>query len=271
MGIAQEGVTVRYLMLQSSGREAGNTTRALAMVETALRNEAQSRGEPLEIETLQLAQMDLRLCRGCRICFIRGETACPLNDDLLSIKARMKSADGIVLGSPVYVNDVNGVMKNWIDRMAHVCHRPEFAGKSALLVATTGGTSVKHAVRTMEVALWTWGFRTVGRVGLVTGANMPAEEMKQRHSAAILRGARRLCVDVAQKKCMKPSFLSLMLFRIQQSGWGKSAPGSIDFAYWNGRGWLDTRRCSYFFPHRASPIKVAAARAAGAVTAAFMT
>ena len=258
-------------MLQSSGREAGNTARAIAMVEDALRAEAGSRGEPLELETLQLARMDLRPCTGCRVCFNKGETACPLNDDLLSIKTRMKAVDGIVLGSPVYVNDVNGVMKNWIDRMAHVCHRPEFAGKSALLVATTGGTSVKHAVRTMEVALWTWGFRTVGRVGLVTGANMPAEEMKRRHSGAILRGAQRLFLDVVQKRSMKPSFLSLMVFRIQQSGWGKSAPGSIDFAYWNDRGWLDTRRCSYFFPHKASRIKVAAARAAGAVTAAFMT
>ena len=266
----QEGVTMRYLMLQSSGREAGNTTRALAMVETMLRAEAESRGEPLEVETLQLAQMDLRPCRGCRICFNNGETACPLKDDLLSIKTRMKAADGIVLAGPVYVHDVNGVMKNWIDRMAHVCHRPEFAGKSALLVATTGGTSVKHAVRTMEVALWTWGFRTVGRVGLVTGANMRAEEMMRRHSAVILRGARRLFQDVAQKKKLKPSFLSLMVFRIQQSGWGKSAPGSMDFAYWNDKGWLDTRSCSYFFPHKASPIKVAAARAAGAVTAAFI-
>ena len=176
----------------------------------------------------------------------------------------MKAADGIVLAGPVYVNDVNGVMKNWIDRMAHVCHRPEFAGKSALLVATTGGTPVKHTVRTMEVALWTWGFRTAGRVGLVTGANMPAEEMKVRHSAAIIRAAREGCFRTwSGKSAMKPSFLSLMIFRIQQSGWRKSAPGSIDFTYWNDRGWLDTRRCSYFFPHKANPIKVAAARRRG--------
>jgi hypothetical protein len=70
---------------------------------------------------------------------------------------------------------------------------------------------------------------------------------------------------------MKPSFLSLMVFRIQQSGWGKAAPGSIDFAYWNDKGWLDTRRCSYFFRHKASPMTVALARAAGSVTAAFTT
>jgi multimeric flavodoxin WrbA len=264
-------MTVRYLLFQSSGRTAGNTSRALAIVETALRAEAETRGEPLELELVHLAQTDIRPCAGCRICFDKGETACPLKDDLLSIKAQMKSADGIVLAGPVYVNDVNGVMKNWIDRMAHVCHRPEFAGKTALLIATTGGTPVKHALRTMEVALWTWGFRTAGKLGLVTGANMPAEDMKRRHSAAIIRAARRLFQDVHRKAYMKPSFLSLTVFRIQQSGWAKSAPDSIDFAYWNDRGWLDTRRCSYFFPHSANPVKLAIARAAGSVTAAFMT
>ena len=267
----RKGVTVRFLLLQSSGRTAGNTHRALAIAEASLRAEAELTGEPLELETLHLAQMDLQPCAGCRICFNKGETSCPRKDDLLSIKARMKAADGIVLAGPVYVHDVNGVLKNWIDRMAHVCHRPEFAGKTALLIATTGGTPVKHALRTMEVALWTWGFRIAGKRGLVTGANMAAEEMKRRHSAVIMRAARKLFQDVRQKGYLKPSFLSLMVFRIQQSGWGKSAPGSIDFAYWNDKGWLDTRRCSYFFPHRANPVKVAVARAAGSVTAAFMT
>lgn len=262
---------MRFLLLQSSGRTAGNTSRALAIVEAALRAEAELGGEPLELETIHLAQMDIRPCTGCRTCFNKGQTACPLKDDLLTIKGRMNAADGIVLAGPVYVHDVNGVMKNWIDRMALVCHRPEFAEKTALLIATTGGTSVKHALRTMEVALWTWGIRTVGKLGLAAGANMPAEEMKQRLSAGIMRAARKLFQDVRRKGYMKPSFLSLMVFRIQQSGWRKSAPGSMDFAYWNDRGWLDTRRCSYFFPHSANPLKVAVARAAGSVTAAFMT
>jgi multimeric flavodoxin WrbA len=269
--LPKEGVGVRLLLLQSSGRTAGNTALALGIAEAALRAEAAARGEPLELETIHLAQMDIRSCAGCRTCFNKGETACPLKDDLLSIKERMKAADGILLAGPVYVHDVNGVMKNWIDRMAHVCHRPEFAGKTALLITTTGGTPVQHALRTMQVALWTWGFRTAGTLGLATGAAMPVEEMKRRHSAVIGRAARKLFQDVRRKAFMKPSFLSLMVFRIQQSGWGKSAPGSIDYAYWNDRGWLDARHCSYFFPHSANPVKVAVARAAGAVTAAFMS
>jgi hypothetical protein len=74
-----------------------------------------------------------------------------------------------------------------------------------------------------------------------------------------------------RKGYMRPSFLSLMIFRIQQAGWRKAARGSIDFAYWNDRGWLDTRRCTCFFPHAAHPAKTIAARVIGSVAAAFMT
>ena len=261
---------MRILLLQSSGRISGNTARALALFENALRAESRRGGETLELETVHLAQMDIRPCMGCRICFTNGEAACPQKDDLLSLKSKMKAADGLVLAGPVYVNDVNGLMKNWIDRLAHVCHRPEFAGKTALLVATTGATSVRHTLRTLEVALWTWGFRITGTAGLATGAHMLMEEMNRTHSATISRAAGRFYQDVRRKGYMKPSFISLMIFRIQQAGWQKAAADSIDFSFWNDRRWLDTRRCTYFFPHRANPAKVAAARAVGSVVAAFM-
>jgi multimeric flavodoxin WrbA len=35
-----------------------------------------------------------------------------------------------VFASPIYVEDVNGAMKNFIDRMAYNCHRPRFFGRS---------------------------------------------------------------------------------------------------------------------------------------------
>ena len=53
--------------------------------------------------------------------------------------------------------------------------------------------------------------------------------------------------------------------------WGKAAPGSIDYAYWKDRGWLDTRRCAWFSRHRANPLKVAVARLVGSVVAVVAT
>jgi multimeric flavodoxin WrbA len=262
---------MKALFLQSSGRAGGNTGRVVSRAESALRTEARSAGISLETEVLDLAHRDIRTCRGCRSCFDQGEGTCPLEDELLPIKEKMKEADILVLAGPVYVNDVNGIMKNWIDRLAHVCHRPEFAGRTAMLLATTGATSARHTLRTMQVALWTWGYRIACSAWFATGANMSPDVVRERHAEKIERVAKRLVRDIRRGGARKPSFLSLMIFRIQQAGWRKASPGSIDYAYWNGKGWLDERRCSWFLPHRASPITVAAARLAGSVAAAFVT
>ncbi len=261
---------MKMLVLQSSGRTSGNTARVAALVEEALRSEAARTGESLELETIHLAQTELHACTGCRSCFDRGEQTCPYaDDDLLAIKAKMRQADGLVLAAPVYVNDVNGIMKNWIDRLAHVCHRPEFAGKVAFLLATTGSTSAKHTLRSMQVPLWTWGYRIAGSRWFRTGATMSMEEIRRRHAEKIDHASRRLLQEIHGRKYLRPSFISLMVFRIQQAGWSRAKADSIDYAYWRDHGWLDTRKSTFFFPHRANPVRTRLARLIGAAVAAL--
>ena len=262
---------MKILLLQSSGRSAGNTARAVRVAEEALMAEAAGAGVVLETETVDLARCEIGPCRGCRSCFDRGESTCPLDDEILSIKEKMRAADGLLLAGPVYVNDVNGIMKNWIDRLAHVCHRPEFAGKTAMLLATTGSTPAAHTLRSMQVPLWTWGYRIAAQTWIAAGALMPADEVSARHGEKIGRAARRFFRDIRENRAADPSFLSLLVFRIQQAGWGRAAPSTIDYSYWKDKGWLDTRRCTWFLPHRANRLKVAVARLAGSVAAAVAT
>ena len=262
---------MKILVLQSSGRTRGNTARVADIAADALKAEAQRAGAVLEVETVHLAQLGLHACTGCRSCFDRGEDTCPHKDDLLALKARMVHADGLVLAGPVYVNDVNGIMKTWMDRLAHVCHRPQFGGKAALLLATTGSTSAKHALRSMQVPLWTWGFRISASAWFKTGAAMSADDIRARHARSIAAAVHGLFRDIQERRFLKPSFVSLLVFRIQQGGWSKAAPGTIDHAYWRDRGWLDLRRSTFFFPHRANPVVTRCARLVGAVVARFVT
>ena len=149
---------MRILILLSSQRKQGNTDNVVDILRENLKKVASHNKTTLEIEKIYLGDREIAPCRGCRICLESGEKFCPLKDDLLEVKEKMKSADGIIVGSPVYVDDINGIMKNWIDRLAHVCHRPEFDGKSAYLVVTVGSSRTSHALRTLDTALRTWGF-----------------------------------------------------------------------------------------------------------------
>ncbi len=262
---------MKILILVGSYRRHGNTDQVTGLIKAELEKIAQRQNQRLEIDTIYLGHQNLGFCRGCRICFDRGETNCPLKDDLLEIKARVKAADGVLVASPVYVDDISGITKNWIDRMAHVCHRPEFAGKSAYLVVTVGASPVSHALRTLSLALSTWGFHIIGQAGFMTGASMKAADLQARYREKAAKIAGRFYAGLSGKKVSRPTFLSLMMFKIQQRSWQNHIiKDSYDYCYWQTQGWLDPRR-QYYIPHASSRIKVALARLSGAVIGRFVS
>lgn len=261
---------MRVLALVGSYRKNGNTARVVDQIQGHLKQVAARSDEALEVEILYLGHHDIGLCRGCRVCFNQGEARCPLRDDLLTIKAKMLEADGLLLASPVYVNDVSGATKNWMDRMAHVSHRPQFAGKCAYLVATVGNGPTGHALRTMRMALEQWGFHIAGQAGFKTGALMSRNDLVARYQTRCDAIARRLFDAIHQRRYAKPPFLSLMTFRIQQHYWQQTTEDSVDYRYWNSRGWIGRRR-EFYIQHESGRLKVAAARLTGDVVARFVT
>lgn len=261
---------MKVLVITGSQRKRGNTARIVGMIAEQMVSMGNRHGQPVEVEWLYLGQHEINPCLGCRTCFNRGEKNCPLKDDLMAIKARMLAADALILASPVYVNDVSGYVKNWIDRLAHVCHRPEFAGKCAYLVATVGDGPSNHALKTMKLALGSWGYYIAGQSGFKTGALMRQPEMETNYSKKTNKIARRLFSAVAEKRFLQPSFLSLLTFKIQQRYWQRSAGKSLDLEYWQGHGWTVPGQ-AYYINQRANPLKVILARLSGSLIARFVT
>jgi multimeric flavodoxin WrbA len=264
-------VPMKILVLIGSYRRNGNTDQLAGLIRDGLQKEAEIHLQNLEIETIYLGHQQINPCRGCRICFERGEDKCPLKDDLLPVKAKMKQADGILVASPIYVDDVSGITKTWIDRLAHVCHRPEFAGKCAYLVTTVGSSPSSHSLRTLNLALSTWGFHIIGQEGFKTGALMQPEETRSRFQERAERIAHRLFKALYDRQFTRPSFMSLMMFRIQQLAWQRADPkkSPYDYQYWENTGWLDPKR-EFYISTRASRIKIALARLTGSVIFPFV-
>lgn len=257
---------MHILAIVGSQRKRGNTARFVQMIAAELEVRADAARQPLTFETVYLGDLDIRPCRGCRSCFDQGEAKCPLRDDLPALKAQMDAADGLLLASPVYMDDVSGLTKTWIDRLSYVSHRPAFGGKCAYPIATVGSSSTRHTLRTMNAALLTWGYHLVGQTGLKMGALAPAAEM-ERYQPAAAKVAEKLFGAIARQDPLRPSFVSLLAFKIQQLAWQRA--DSYDVAYWRAQGWL-APACTFYAPHRAGRLKVALARAAGAVMARFM-
>lgn len=255
---------MRVLAIVGSHRKNGNTASVVRLLAEALQAAA-TEGE-LELDTVFLSDLGIESCRGCRLCFDRGEASCPRHDRLLELRDRILAADGVILATPVYVNDVSGTMKTLIDRLAFVCHRPDFSRAAFCLVATTAASPLGHTIRTLESAVLSWGGAIAARLAVAAGAFTPRTGIEAKDGERIRRCARAYYRFLRDRRVDQPAFVSLMVFRIQQIAWGKADPDTVDGRHWRMRGRLQPGS-TFYVPHRAHPAKVALARLVGGVVA----
>jgi len=106
---------MKVLGINGSPRPQGNTA---AMIRTVF-EELEKEG--IKTEMFQLGGTVLRGCTGCRTCFERQDGKCVFGDDGMNDAiARMKDADGFIIGSPTYFADLTAETKALIDRAGYV-------------------------------------------------------------------------------------------------------------------------------------------------------
>ena len=142
----------------------GNTLKAVKRVEELLKE----RFGDMNFEYVMLMDADVKVCVGCFNCLAKGIEFCPLKDDIPAIIEKIKSSDGVIFASPVYVINVTPYMKNFIDRLSSICHRPELFNQHALVVSTVGGFGLKQVLKYMKDIAGVWGMRSVTELGLAT-------------------------------------------------------------------------------------------------------
>ncbi|MBF0386735.1 MAG: flavodoxin family protein [Candidatus Omnitrophica bacterium] len=102
---------MKVIGINGSARKDGNTALLIGKVFDELKKEG------IECEMLQLAGKTVRGCKACYGCYNNKDRRCVIKDDpVQECIDKMAQADGIILGSPVYVADVSSEMKALIDR-----------------------------------------------------------------------------------------------------------------------------------------------------------
>jgi len=73
-----------------------------------------------EVENIFLAEKDIGNCRGCYGCWMKTPGECVLKDDMAELLEKFVSSDIVVYATPLFIDNVSGIMKNFMDRLIPV-------------------------------------------------------------------------------------------------------------------------------------------------------
>lgn len=201
----------------------------------------------IDLEILELYRFQIQDCVGCTACVSKG--SCILSDGVSQIMEQMIKADGIILASPVYLQQVSGKIKTFIDRTCSWYHRPALAGKPVLCVATTKGSGLKATLSYLENVATQWGALNAGSIGRsIFNFEKPIEKSEVATFLQLLEHPNS-CV---------PTLRQLIAFEIQKSL--ALTLSQRDRAYWDAYGWSGQ---PYFYPCKRMPVKQAISGAIG--------
>ncbi|MGZ7050029.1 MAG: flavodoxin family protein [Methanobacterium sp.] len=234
---------MKVLTIMGSPKRKGNTYRITRKVE----EEMKKLGD-VEFEYVFLKDLDLKSCLGCGVCMDKGEEICPLNDDRAMMEEKMQNADGVIFTSPNYVFNVTGLMKNFMDRFAYVCHRPRFF-KNAMVLTTSGVGGSRFTLMSLSTAPKIWGFNMVCSLGVVTNGDpnsdlsTPKDKVNKR-----VKDAAKKFYDSLETQNIKPGLFNMASFLFAKENFLKIDPESFDYNYWKNNGWLEKNADYYYDP-----------------------
>jgi multimeric flavodoxin WrbA len=148
---------MKVLGLSGSMRKEGNTAQLIKVILQRCKDAG------IKTEFVSLAGKKIMPCLGCEKCKVE-KWCINKTDDWDDIVKKVLDCDVLVIGSPTYYYDVNGQLKNFIDRTYSLYHDRKLAGKKGVTVAVHANKGAIRTIQTLEGFLSSHEFASLGCV-----------------------------------------------------------------------------------------------------------
>ena len=104
---------MKVIVINGSPRKKWNTA---TLLEKALEGAV---SEGADTELIHLYDLTYKGCTSCFACKLKGGKSygkCAMNDELTHVLAKLKDADAVILGSPIYLGNSTGEMRSFMER-----------------------------------------------------------------------------------------------------------------------------------------------------------
>lgn len=228
---------MKEILILHGGARRKNTVALTQEIQQELRRQG-----PVAFTEIFLYQQKIPPCCGCMQCLYRGAEHCPHWAQMQPLLEALDRCDGVILTSPVYVLDVTGTMKTFLDHMAwrFLIHRPgeKMFRKAGWAVTTSAGNGLGRTLGTMKKNLAFWGVSQVERTGVAIMAedweHIPAGR-KERIRKTIVAQARRFYQNCGRYRA--PDLPVRGWFTVMRQIVRRHPFTPLDGEYWSQNGW----------------------------------
>ncbi len=183
-------------------------------------------------EALHLNDFDMSFCKHCELCH-KKKLHCSIKDEVYQILQKMLEADGIILASPNYINQVTASMKTLFDRSAHFIHCKRLLGKYVAGVVSSGSGQNKEVLDYISYYSHICGAQYSGGVSAI-------QQYDQVKKDEAVQFGRKFAVDLKDKKSY-PLQLEIIEKGIDYFSWViklRKDDWQEEYKYWMEKGWL---------------------------------
>jgi multimeric flavodoxin WrbA len=152
-------------------------------------------------ETISLRDLTIAPCLAHDAC--ADYAACPLGDDAAHVLERVYSADCVILGTPVYYENVSAQMKAFIDRNLFRYSHDQWLRASAVgLVAVTAETGLQDALEALRRYV---DLSSEGQIPTYTCGGYAGDAGEAAGDSSLLSEARAMGRALAQELGLTPA------------------------------------------------------------------
>lgn len=210
----------------------GNTSQLIDAIGAGLAEHG------VEMEHIYLADKQIDYCIGCALCLDKGKCWCN-DDDYNEVAKKVLDADGVILGSPVYVMNCTGQMKTFLDRSLPYGHKPQSSWKPGLAVSVSAGMYDVKVADYLAMVLRIFGAYPLNRLAAIAvspGQFVGKDAVMQR--AADM--ARDLAVAIKEKRMFPPNENDLFFWRFMGNLVAENKDVmEHDYVHWDEAGLYD--------------------------------
>lgn len=222
---------MKIILISSSPRKEKSQTLLLA--KGILRGCASNKD--IEPEIIHLCDLKIDFCHHCEACH-KKILSCSIKDDVHMILKKMLEAEGIILASPNYINQITASMKALFDRASHFIHCKRLLGKYVVGAISSGSGRNKEVLDYIEFYAHTCAAQYSGGVS----SSVPVSQDKIEEAFKL---GRKLISDIKEKREFAEQIRIIQegreyfkkIIQARKDDW------SEEYRYWQDKGWFGTR------------------------------